>query len=112
MTPEGKVKAKLKAALDKNFPDHYRFMPVQTGYGAKTLDFLLCIKGLFVAIETKAEGKDLTSLQRSTVMDMLNAGALVFQCDSDEGIENLIARLHLEMKFNVGCRNYKTPLQT
>lgn len=99
-TPEGKIKAKLKKALDKAFPGHYRFMPVQTGYGAKTLDFLLCIRGRFVAIETKAPGKQLTPLQGSTVDAMVLSEGLVFIVDNEIMIEHVIAKLHLELKFN------------
>ena len=99
MTPEGKVKAKLKAALDKAFPEHYRFMPVQTGYGAKTLDFLLCINGLFVAIETKARGKFMTPLQFSTYQAIYDAGGLAYTVDGEESIDLVIANILLAMEF-------------
>jgi hypothetical protein len=77
-TPEGKVKAKVNAALKALRHDCYRFMPVQSGYGAQTLDYLLCIKGNFVAIETKAPGKKLTPLQEGTKAAIEQAGGFVF----------------------------------
>jgi hypothetical protein len=98
-TPEGKVKAKLKKALDAAFPGHYRFMPVQTGYGAKTLDFLLCIHGLFVAIETKAPGKAMTGLQHSTYQDIYDAGGLAYVVDSEETADSVIANIILAVEF-------------
>ncbi len=67
--------------------DCYRFMPVQSGYGSPALDYLLCYKGRFVAIETKAPGKKLTSLQESTKASMEAAGALVLVVDDDESLE-------------------------
>ena len=56
LTPEGKVKAAVKRVLAR-YPETYFFMPVQAGYGKKTLDFLICHYGEFIAIETKAPGK-------------------------------------------------------
>lgn len=67
MTPEGKVKARLKANMKARFPDHYSFMPVQTGYGAATLDVIYCIEGFFVSIETKANGGKVTARQAGTM---------------------------------------------
>lgn len=77
MTPEGRVKAKVKRALDKLGSDCWRFMPVQGGYGSVALDFLLAIRGRFVAIETKAPGKTLTPLQEGTKAAIEAAGGIV-----------------------------------
>lgn len=77
MTPEGRVKAKVKKALDKLGADCWRFMPVQGGYGSVALDFLLSIRGRFVAIETKAPGKKLTPLQEGTKAAIEAAGGIV-----------------------------------
>lgn len=60
-TPEAKVKRKVKELL--NAEGVYYFMPVQVGYGARTLDFLCCHRGQFFAIETKAPGKKMTEQQ-------------------------------------------------
>lgn len=77
MTPEGKVKAKVKRALKALGRDCWQFMPVQTGYGAPALDFLLSIRGRFVAIETKAPGKSLTPMQEGTKAAIEAAGGIV-----------------------------------
>lgn len=77
MTPEGKVKAKVKKALLALGDDCWRFMPVQTGYGAPALDFLMAVRGRFVAIETKAPGKSLTPMQETTKAAIEAAGGIV-----------------------------------
>lgn len=77
MTPEGRVKAKVTKALKSLGEDCWRFMPVQSGYGVPALDYLLCIRGRFVAIETKAPGKKLTAQQESTKALMEAAGGIV-----------------------------------
>ena len=77
MTPEGRVKAKVKKALTVLGADCWRFMPVQTGFGSPALDFLLSIRGRFVAIETKAPGKTLTPLQETTKAAIETAGGIV-----------------------------------
>ena len=72
MTPEGKVKAQVKDFLKAR--GAYFFMPVQTGYGATSLDFLGCYNGRFFAIETKAPGGKPTARQRFTMEQMTAAG--------------------------------------
>jgi hypothetical protein len=93
MTPEGKVKNKINRALAPFGPDIYKFMPVQTGYGKKTLDYLLCINGKFVAIEAKAPGKTMTALQNETACQIIEAGGTVFVVDGPDGIDRVIGYL-------------------
>jgi hypothetical protein len=84
VTPEGRVKAKVKTALQKAFGENcWRFMPVQTGYGSVALDFLLCVDGRFVAIETKVKGKKLTPLQEQTKAAIEAAVGSVYVVDDD-----------------------------
>jgi hypothetical protein len=80
MTPEGRVKNKVNKVLSK-YPNVYKFMPVQTGFGRKTLDYLVCINGRFLAIETKAPGKKPTALQEQCIKELEAAGAVVFIID-------------------------------
>lgn len=82
MTPEGKIKKRVKEILDEY--RHYRFMPVQTGMGARTLDFLVCINGKFLAIETKAPGKEMTMQQVSIGAHIVAAGGTIFKVDGSE----------------------------
>lgn len=73
---EKTVKQRVKNLLIKY--ECYYFMPVQTGYGSPTLDFLGSHKGRFFAVETKAPGKVPTPRQELT-MALINAsGGAVF----------------------------------
>jgi len=92
MTPEGKVKTKIDRAL-KTLPRCYKFKPVQSGLGAKTLDYLLCINGRFIAIEAKALGKDYTPLQQSHKEEIETAGGIVFLVDGPISLEYVMRRL-------------------
>lgn len=93
MTPEGRVKQKVNAALKKLGASCWRFMPVQTGYGSPALDYLLSYKGRFVAIETKAKGKKLTTLQERTKEDLEAAGALVLVVDDDDSLAFALSQM-------------------
>lgn len=78
MTPEGKVKAKVKAVL-KRYPKVWYFMPVSGGYGkAGVPDFVCCLRGQFLGIECKAKGGQLTHLQAQCHLEMTKAGGIVF----------------------------------
>ena len=73
---EERVKEHVKRLL-KKYATHF-FMPVQSGYGSQSLDFLCCHKGRFFAVETKAPGKHLTARQE-LIRDMIErAGGTVF----------------------------------
>ena len=82
MTPEGKVKAQVKKGL-RPIARLWEFMPVQNGMGKPALDFLICVNGHFIAIETKAKGKKLTTRQEHTKAELEAAGAKVFVVDDD-----------------------------
>ncbi len=92
MTPEGKVKAKVNRALAK-LPKAYKFMPVQNGMGAPGLDYYCCIAGLFVAIETKVEGKDMTDRQKVTRDNIEAAGGLVFCIHNQDEIDDMLVQI-------------------
>lgn len=93
MTPEGKVKAAVKKAL--NDAGAYFHMPVLNGMGAPTLDFICCIRGKFLAIETKAEKGKLTLRQEATIKEMRAAGAEVWVIQGLAEVELLRASLEL-----------------
>lgn len=98
MTPEGRVKRMVKKALDTLGADCWRFMPVQTGYGGAALDYLLSIRGHFVAIETKAPGKKLTPMQETTKAAIEAAGGLVFVVWDETSLE-LALKIMLALEF-------------
>lgn len=93
MTPEGKIKQKVKKML-ASIPGLYAHWPVQNGMGSPTLDCIACCKGHYVAIETKAVGKKPTPRQELTMEHMRLAGANVFVLDTDQSIEK--CRVFLE----------------
>ena len=76
-TPEGRVKKRVTQII-KRASDVYYFMPVQTGYGSPTLDYLGCSRGRAFAIETKAPGKKPTARQEAIIKEMESAGMKVF----------------------------------
>lgn len=86
-TPEGKVKTKVSALL-KATPDLWYNMPVPSGFGEQTLDYLGCHRGAFFAIETKAPGKEPTPRQERTIEKMRLSGAKVFIIDGN--LEELV----------------------
>lgn len=91
MTPEGKVKAKVKKVL-KELGAYYS-MPIGGGFGnAGVPDFLICYKGRFIAIETKAKGGKPTALQVKNLNEIAQAGgwALVINEDTVGNLKSSI----------------------
>lgn len=87
-TPEGKLKQEVRAYLKSL--GAYQFMAVQTGFGSTTVDFLCCINGKFVAIETKAPGKLPTARQNFVMKQISLAGGIAFAADNIERVERYI----------------------
>src|SRR6516162_11494599 len=80
--PEYYVKKKLRERLREQ--GAYWFMPVQTGYGATSLDVLACVMGEFVAYECKARGKKMTPRQELVARQINAAGGKVYLVMLDE----------------------------
>lgn len=91
MTPEGKVKEKVKKLLKSN--GAYYHMPVQNGMGAPSLDFIGCHRGLYYGIETKASNKQPTPRQETTINQIRAAGGLAFVVNEVSGLDELEAWL-------------------
>lgn len=73
MTPEGRVKEAVKKLLN-NTSDLWYFMPVGGMLGrAGVPDFIVCHKGQFLAIETKAGKGKPTALQKLTMQQITAA---------------------------------------
>jgi hypothetical protein len=80
MTPEAKVKKKVRKILDDI--GAYYAMPIGTGYGNSGVpDFLVCYNGAFFGIECKANGNKPTALQLHNMMQIRKAGGLSFVID-------------------------------
>lgn len=91
MTPEGKVKAKVKKVLGEI--GAYYAMPMGSGWGNSGVpDFLACYQGRFIGIECKAGGNDPTALQESNLKAIQKAGgnALVIHEGNVDFLRNLI----------------------
>lgn len=74
-TPEGKVKKSVRQVLDAL--GAYYVMPVTGGYGRQGApDFLVCLKGQFIGIETKAGKGRLTALQEMNLKKIIEAGGV------------------------------------
>lgn len=95
MTPEGKVKKKLREFLKTLGPEVWCHMPVPTGYSDKgTPDFLICFYGTFLAIETKANGNTPTPLQHLALTNIQKARGIAMVIN-DTNIDDSIQCLQL-----------------
>lgn len=83
-TPEGKVKAKIKALLVES--GAYFHMPVPSGYGEDTLDFfgIRWPDGRGFVIEAKAPGEKPTARQRKRLREVYVTGGAAFVMDGAE----------------------------
>lgn len=87
MTPEAKVKIKVKKTLTGI--GAYYAMPATGGYGLSgTPDFLVCWRGQFVALECKANGNKPTALQEAAMQRIRDAGGRAFVID-ESNVDNL-----------------------
>ena len=76
MTPEAKVKHKVREILKKF--GCYHFAPVTGGYGASGVpDIIGCYRGYFFAIECKAGGNKPTELQLRNIAAIAENGGWV-----------------------------------
>jgi len=91
MTPEGKVKKKVKEYLVSIGAWYY--MPVSNGMGRSGCpDILICYKGRFMAFETKAPGKlkNTTPNQDREIEGINKAGGMAIVVDDVEQVKEAI----------------------
>jgi hypothetical protein len=88
MTPEGKIKQKIKKILDNYGSRIYVYMPVPGGYGKSTLDYLGFIDGRGFAIEAKRPGKEPTTRQQIIRAEIERSGTPVFLINDDESLQD------------------------
>jgi hypothetical protein len=75
MTPEKRVKVVVRRLLDEL--QAYYVMPVTGGYGTQGApDFLVCHRGKFIGIETKAGRGKTTALQDMNLQRIRTAGGV------------------------------------
>ena len=82
MTPESKIKNRVKKILDEL--GVYYFMPATGGYGRSGIpDIVGCYKGVFFAIECKAGKGTTTALQERELKRITNAGGIAWVVNED-----------------------------
>jgi len=97
MTPEGKVKKKVKEYLQSIGAWYY--MPVSNGMGRVGCpDILVCYKGLFLAFETKAPGKiaNVTANQQRELDGILRVNGSAHVVDDVEQVKAVIDTIERE----------------
>jgi len=115
MTPEGRVKDKIKKWMKRVFPTAFSFMPRQSGFGQNGIpDHLYCVPvkitkamvgetvGLFVGIEAKTASGTQSALQNICEKDIVAAGGIYLMPFGSDAIDGALSRL---MKFYQGSEN-------
>jgi hypothetical protein len=94
---EADVKADVKAYC-KEIGAFY-FMPVQMGYGRSAVDFLICWRGLFIAVETKKPGvTEPTARQEFTIKEIKEAGGQAIVINHVNQFKRLIDQLSVNFE--------------
>ena len=97
MTPEAKVKARIKAILKEE--QIYYAMPIGTGYGNSGVpDFLCCVNGRFLGIEAKANGGKPTELQKKNLKDIELSGGCAAVINENISDEQYLRELIKQLK--------------
>lgn len=94
MTPEGKVKVAVKKYLDGI--GAWYCMPATGGFGKSGVpDFVVCWRGMFLGVETKAPGKagNTTALQNREICGIRAAGGRAVVCDSVSQLVEVFANM-------------------
>lgn len=89
MTPEGKVKNKIRQLLNVFGVEYDMIVPSGYGDAAKGLDFTCVVRGRAIYIEAKAPGEYPTPLQRQTLRRKYEAGARCFIVSDTNGLASL-----------------------
>ena len=91
LTPEGKVKAKVKAWLTAR--DIWHCTPIGSQFGSAGVpDVLCCWEGRFLGIEVKAPGKrgNTSDLQRRQLAGIAASGGIAVVVDDVSQMEGLL----------------------
>ena len=110
MTPEGKVKEAVKRQL-KALGAWY-FMPVSNGMGQVGIpDIIICYRGLFIAIETKAPGKsgNVTENQKRVMDAIRTAEGFAWVVDDPSDIPMIFNAIDMTIKLEPKNAQINTP---
>ena len=109
MTPEGKVKQKIKQWYKDNLPNHWRVSPRGGPFGKTGCsDDVICWLGFFVAVEVKSETGQLTDLQLKNLRDVQLAGGIAavvkgYDVDRLELVKQLVLNKHEALQAGLKC---------
>src|ERR1700723_716944 len=96
------IESDVKKALKKYLTEigAYWYMPVGTGYGKATIDFLICWEGHFIGIETKRPGTTAaTPRQNKTMAEIIQAEGMCW-VENDPGL----TRTRVQFRM-LGCKS-------
>jgi hypothetical protein len=82
MTPEGKVKAKVREIF-KEFGTAYTHIPASQFGKAGVGDYICCVKGIYLEVEAKAGKGKQTLLQRLRANEVEEAGGFYVVINED-----------------------------
>ena len=111
MTPEAKVKVKIKRWYADNLPDHWRVSPRGGPFGKQgCADDIICWLGFFIAVEVKSESGELSAMQLKGLQDVQKAGgvaAVVRGFDEDRllTIKELVLQKHRALQLGQDTLN-------
>ena len=94
MTPEGKVKLRVKLLLTSI--NAYYFLPATHGYGSSGIpDIVACVNGRFIGIECKAGKGKTTALQEKNLNAISQAGGLSIVVN-EKNVDDLLSLLGVQ----------------
>ena len=94
MTPEGKVKLRVKLLLTSI--NAYYFLPATHGYGSSGIpDIVACVNGRFIGIECKAGKGKTTALQEKNLNAISQAGGLSIVVN-EKNVDDLLLLLGVQ----------------
>ena len=94
MTPEGKVKLRVKLLLTS--VNAYYFLPATHGYGSSGIpDIVACVNGRFIGIECKSGGNKTTALQEKNLNAISQAGGLSIVVN-EKNVDDLLSLLGVQ----------------
>lgn len=97
---EREVKKFVKEIVLELDPDADIFMPVQSGYGIVDLDFIIGIRGYYLSIECKCDGKKPTHRQLQTIEKKVKAGCVCLIIDQSnlEDVARVVDHLQNQLR--------------
>lgn len=107
MTPEGRIKKKIKEFLNK-VPSLWYYTP-QDRYTSGIPDIIGCYRGLFFALEVKDPRKAYPSAMQGVIMNLISSvkgyAFVVTSVDHAKHVINLLKEVHDDQKMGKSTRS-------